>query len=89
VKKTQEQRELKEFHFQLLGDGRVIDAAPVMAENEEKAFREARRQCRRLSLPGWSLRCTDTGTAQPAALFFEEILKKDGGLTGERRKVFA
>jgi hypothetical protein len=89
MKKTQEQRELKEFHFQLLGDGRVIDAAPVMAESEEKAFREAHKQCRRLSLPGWSLRCIDTGTAQPAAIFYEEIKKKDGWLTGKRRKVFA
>lgn len=63
---------LTQFDFHVEGNGAPsLKCAPVMAENEDKAFKEALKQVKRLKLPGWRLVCDTTGTSMPATEFVE------------------
>jgi hypothetical protein len=53
-----------DWHFRLIGHGRDIDAGVVNAVDEREAFKRALKMCRKFELPGWSLKCVETGTAQ-------------------------
>lgn len=63
--------EFKDFHFRLTGPDVDIDAGSYRAKDEKGAFREAFKNTKRLTLPGWSLVCVETGTIQGAAEFFD------------------
>jgi hypothetical protein len=67
-------KEMRDYHFRLQGHGQDIDAGTYKAESEEKAFKEARKACRRFEIPGWRLVCLESGTSEGAA-----TLKTPGG----------
>lgn len=62
-------KELKEFHFYVRGFGVQVDCAPVTAKDEERAVKEALKQCKRFELPGWVLVSRESGDSYPVAKF--------------------
>lgn len=65
-------KETRDYRFRLQGHGQDIDAGTFNAESEEKAFREARKGCKRFSLPGWRLVCLESGVSEGAATLTTE-----------------
>lgn len=61
-----------DFSFRLIGHGQDLDGGTYNAEDEEMAFKQARRKCSFLELPGWSLRCIETGTTVGAVEVYDE-----------------
>lgn len=74
--------EIKEFHFRVEGNGVKVACAPVEARTEERAFKEALKQCKRFTLPGWLLVCEESGASMPVAQFFQP--DGAGGITAIR-----
>lgn len=68
--KAKEKPAPRDFVFRLQGHGQDIDAGTFRAETEEKAFKEARKGCKRFELPGWRLVCVTTGTSEGAATVY-------------------
>lgn len=63
--------QLKEFHFHVEGHGTKVACAPVVEANEERAFKAALNQCKRFTLPGWTIVCEESGATMPVAQFFD------------------
>ena len=57
--------ELHNFQFRLRGHDQDIWVGEWMETTEEKAFTRARKACKRMELPGWTLTCVTTGTSLP------------------------
>lgn len=69
MKNDKEQLELKRFTFDLIGDGQKVFCGEFNVPDLERGVNEARKLCKRLTLPGWELLCRETGSTFPAVQF--------------------
>lgn len=67
-----------------MGHGQDLPAGEFRAMDEDKAFDLAFRACERFQLPGWVLRCAETGTALPVVKFSGPV--KDDALQSNYAK---
>lgn len=61
----QESALLKHWSFRIIGHGHDLPAGEFRAMDEDRAFEAAFKACKRFELPGWTLRCVETGTSLP------------------------
>jgi len=66
---SEEEKELPTFTFDIRREGQQVPVGAFKAAKLEHAVREARKQCKSFTLPGWELVCRETGACFPAVQF--------------------